>query len=220
MELTLGYIFVHGLGQTSSSWDKTVSYLEGHFHVNCPDLFALCKVQKISYQNLYDAFKKYCDGVSGRLDLCGISLGAILALNYAIDHPERVKSLVLIAPQYKMPRVLLKLQSMFFRFIPERSFSKLGIKKKDAIQLINSMMDLNFADRLHHISCPTLIVCGTKDIANRKAAKDLANHILKAAYHPLEHVSHEVNTEAPKTLATTLTDFYHKGRMDEKFLQK
>ena len=178
MELTLGYIFVHGLGQTSSSWDETVSYLEGHIHVNCPNLFALCKVQKISYQNLYDAFKEYCDGVSGRLDLCGISLGAILALNYAIDHPEKVKSLVLIAPQYKMPRVLLKFQSMFFRFIPKQSFSKLGIKKKDAIQLINSMMNLNFSDRLNHISCPTLIVCGTKDIANRKAAKEFSQSYL------------------------------------------
>ena len=28
-----------------------------------------------------------------------LSLGAILALNYAIEHTEKVKSLVLIAPQ-------------------------------------------------------------------------------------------------------------------------
>lgn len=208
----MGYIFVHGLGQTPSSWDETISYLEGNIQVNCPDLFALCNVQKISYQNLYDASKKYCDEISGPLNLCGISLGAILAMNYAINHPEKVKSLVLIAPQYKMPRILLRFQNTIFRLIPETSFRKLGINKIDAIQLINSMMNLNFGESLNNISCPTLIVCGTKDYANRKAAKYLADNILEATYHLLDNVGHEVNTENPKTLATVLIAFYKKGK--------
>ena len=35
--------------------------------------------------------------------LCGLSLGGVLALNYAIEHPEKIKGMVLIATQYKMP---------------------------------------------------------------------------------------------------------------------
>ena len=35
------------------------------------------------------------------LNLCGLSLGAVLALNYAIDFPKKVNSLILIAPQYE-----------------------------------------------------------------------------------------------------------------------
>lgn len=207
----MGYIYIHGLGQTPSSWDETLSYLDGYIQVNCPDLFALCKVQKISYQHLYDGFKEYCDEFSGPLNLCGISLGAILALNYAMDHPKKVKSLVLIAPQYKMPRILMKFQNMLFNLIPESSFKTFGMKKKDVIQLTNSMLKLNFSDNLNNVSCPTLIVCGKRDYANRKAAKNLANNILKVTevtFHLMGNVGHEVNVEAPKALATILNAFH------------
>lgn len=208
-ELILSNIFVHGLGQTPSSWEETTSYLEGDIHVNCPDLFALCKDRKITYQNLYDAFEEYCDEITGPLNLCGISLGAILALNYAVDHPEKVKSLVLIAPQYKMPITLLKFQNILFRFIPERSFKKLGIRKQDVIQLTNSMLNLNFSNHLHNILCPTLIICGTRDYANKKAAKNLTDNILDATSHFIDNSGHEVNVEAPKVLATVLNTFYN-----------
>ncbi|MGO4928740.1 alpha/beta fold hydrolase [Fundicoccus sp. Sow4_F4] len=48
----------------------------------------------------------------------GISLGGTLALNYAVDFPEAVDSLTLINTQFKMPKVLLSLQNIFFKFIP------------------------------------------------------------------------------------------------------
>lgn len=96
-------------------------------------------------------------------NLCGMSLGAVLALNYALDYPKKVQSLALIAPQANMPSVLLKVQNGLFRFMPEATFEKVGIAKKDMIALTNSMLKLNFTAQLHTISCPTLIVCGTKD---------------------------------------------------------
>lgn len=205
----MGYIFVHGLGQTPSSWDETISYLDDQIQVGCPDLFALCKDQKKSYQNLYDVFKAYCDKNSGPIHLCGISLGAILAMNYAINHPEKVKSLVLIAPQYKMPRMLLKIQNIIFHCMSESAFRKSGIKKTDIIQLTNSMLNLDFSTDLKDITCPTLIVCGTKDYANKKAAKNLANNILGVSAYFIDHTGHEVNVEAPKALATVLNTFYN-----------
>ena len=48
-----------------------------------------------------------CDKENEEIVLCGLSLGAVLTLNYAIDHPDKVKALVLIAAQYKMPKKLL-----------------------------------------------------------------------------------------------------------------
>lgn len=50
------------------------------------------------------------------------SLGAVLTLNYAIDHPDKVKALVLIAAQYKMPKKLLKVQNMLFHLMPNSAF--------------------------------------------------------------------------------------------------
>ena len=53
---------------------------------------------------LYGAFAEYCDHVGRAVHLCGLSLGGILALNYALDFPEKVKTLVLIGTPHKIPK--------------------------------------------------------------------------------------------------------------------
>ena len=99
-------IYIHGLGQTSNSWNKVIEQLEDVEYSICPDLAELVQGQEITYQNLYAAFSTMCDAIEGDISLCGLSLGGVLALNYAIEHSEKVKSLVLIAIQYKMPKKL------------------------------------------------------------------------------------------------------------------
>lgn len=207
------YILIHGLGQNSSSWNETISYMVKQDHVICPELSLFLKEGDVSYTNLYHAFSEYCDNISEPLNLCGLSLGSVVALNYAIDNPEKVKSLILIAAQYEMPKVLLKLQNIIFRFIPENSFENMGIKKKDFIKLTNSMMSLNFSKSLRYISCPVLVVCGEKDSANKKAAKNLAESITKAEIQFIKNAGHEVNIDVPKELAEILNDFYHRQQL-------
>ena len=97
-----------------------------------------------------------------------------MTLNYAIDHPDKVKALVLIAAQYKMPRKLLKVQNMLFYLMPNLAFNKMGFKKADVINLCGTMAELDFSDSLHKVSCPVLIVCGEKDNANKKIQKNFA----------------------------------------------
>ena len=163
---------------------------------------------KRTYEELYLAFETYADGFSMPLHLCGISLGAILALHYTLNHPDNVSSLVLIAPQYKMPKFLLSIQSMVFHRMPERSFSKVGITKQDFISLTNSMRNLDFTWNLKTILCPTLIICGQTDTANIRAAKKTAARISNATLHIIEKAGHEVNIEAPQKLANLLNLFY------------
>ena len=97
---------------------------------------------------MYAAFCDFCNGFSEPLNLCGLSLGSVLALNYAIDFPQKVNSLVLIAPQYDMPKFLLKVQNVLFKFMPESQFKDIGLKKNDFITLTNSMADMDFTDNL------------------------------------------------------------------------
>lgn len=92
--------------------------------------------------------------------------------------------------------------------MPEATFEKVGIAKKDMIALTNSMLKLNFTAQLHTISCPTLIVCGTKDYANKGAATKIAQQIPKAKLHFIEHARHEVNSTAAQQLAVVLKKFY------------
>jgi len=202
------YIFIHGLGQKPSSWDKTISFMEKPIHAEYPDLLVLLNNKEVTYANLYLAFSDYCKNISEPLNLCGLSLGGVLALNYALDYPERVQSLVLIGAQYKMPGTLLKFQNIIFRFMPESSFKNTGFQKKDTIQLTNSMIDLDFSKKLKDISCAALVLCGEKDGSNRKAAKSLAENISGAKFQLIENASHEINVENPQKLALELERFY------------
>lgn len=134
-------------------------------------------------------------------------------IKLCIDNPSKVKSLVLIGTQYKMPKVLLKLQNIIFRFIPEKSFKGMGIRKKDFIQLTNSMINLNFSKNLKNISCNTLVICGEKDKANKKATNNIAEGIMKSEIQFVKNAGHEVNTDTPKELAEMIKSFYYKQQL-------
>lgn len=199
--------FLHGLGQTSDSWDKVLSQLEFENSV-CPDLAALCRGKQATYPGLYEGFSKICSRADGPIHLCGLSLGGVLALNYAIEHPERVGSLVLIAPQYKMPKGLLRLQNFLFHFMPKSMFQQMGFGKREFIQLCRSMMELDFSGAVQKIACPTLILCGERDTANKKACGALAGLLKDAEFQVVGGSGHEVNVEAPEALAELLRTFY------------
>lgn len=204
----MGKILIHGLGQTPESWNKVLSSMDDTGKCVCPNLIEGVKNQNVDYENLYKAFSELCDKFKEPIDLCGLSLGGVLALNYAIERPEKVNSLVLIATPYKMPQMLLRLQNMCFRFMPKTMFQQMGFKKKDYIGLCNSMIELDFTDRLDNISCSVMIVCGEKDNANKKASKELARLLKNARLEIVSGAGHEVNVEDPDKLGSLLLEFY------------
>ena len=75
-----------------------------------------------------------------------------------------------IGTQYKMPKMMLPIQNLIFRLMPEKSFAKMNMKNPDILMLTKSMLNLDFSVKLKDISCPSLILCGEKDNANKKAS--------------------------------------------------
>lgn len=201
-------IYLHGLGQNPDSWSKVIEQLEAAEHSMCPDLSELVQGQDTTYQNLYAAFSAMCDEIEEDICLCGLSLGGVLALNYAIEHPEKIKGLVLIATQYKMPKKLLRVQNAIFRFMPKSMFQQMGFGKSDFLKLCNTMMELDFSDSIYKVSCPTLIIYGEKDRANKNASIELANMLIDAELQVFHGVGHEINIEAPDKLEETLRVFF------------
>lgn len=200
-------IFVHGLGQKPSSWDKTIENLKVNSNCSCPDLSEMLQSGETNYANLYVKFSEYCGGFSEPIALCGLSLGAVLALHYGIEHPGKVKSLALIAAQYKMPKALLAFQNIMFHFMPDSRFQGIGFGKKQFIQLSKSMMKLDYSAELNKISCPVLVICGEKDSANMKAARELSERVPQAEFCIIENAGHAVNADAPEQLAKVLDGF-------------
>lgn len=202
------YFYLHGLGQKPDSWNRTIKETKVSGSSISLSLAEMSEGKDVTYKELYSAFSEVCDKEDEEIVLCGLSLGAVLALNYAIDHPDKTKALVLIAAQYKMPEKLLKFQNVLFRLMPNSMFKQIGFKKADVISLCGTMAELDFTDSLHNVSCPVLIVCGEKDHANKKASKELTRYLSKSFFYELLKTGHEVNIEAPEEIAIVLQEFY------------
>ena len=204
-------IFVHGSGHKATSWDKTISYMTNNEDIVCPNLSSILKGKEASYENLYSSFVKYCSEIDGQIHLCGLSLGGILALNFTLDFPKKVKSLVLIGTPYKVPKLAFSFQNIIFRFLPKSIFETMAFDKKNTFALGDTMKNLDFSDRVKNIKCPTLILCGKKDSANMKSADYLSQSIRSAELKIIENTGHVVNEENPKALADILNEYYLKN---------
>lgn len=201
-------VFLHGLGQTGASWNETISQLPKDNVYRCPNLPELLAGRQASFQNLYAALEEYCSQITGTFCLCGLSLGGVLALQYAADHPERLHSLVLIGAQYRSPKLLLVLQNLVFRFMKESSFQGLGFGKEDFIRLCATTGQVNLTAALPGIPCPTLVLCGEKDSANKKAALGLSSRIPGGKLMSIPQAGHELNKDCPEKLAEILRKFW------------
>ena len=204
-------IFVHGSGHKATSWEKTISYMTNNEDIVCPNLSSILEGKEASYENLYSSFVKYCNEFDGQIHLCGLSLGGILALNFALDFPQKVKTLVLIGTPYKVPEVAFSFQNIIFRFLPKSIFETMAFDKKNTFALGDTMKNLDFSDRVKNIKCPTLILCGKKDSANMKSADYLSQSIRSAELKIIENTGHVVNEENPKALADILNEYYLKN---------
>ena len=194
-------IFLHGLGQTPRDWNETIA-ASNLTAVEAPMLFP--KYGAVTYPRLLAALERSYMSDSEPLHLCGLSLGAMMALDYALRHPLQVAKLTLIGMPVKSPTHLIDVQNIFFRLMPNRTFTEMGLAKEAVIELAHSMRSLDFSERLQEVQCPVTVVCGAKDRANRHAARTLAKELPNACLHIVPGAGHEVNKDAPETLAQLL----------------
>lgn len=202
-------ILIHGLGQNNRDWDtiKTVLEARGISSI-APDLFDLARGRKLDYPTVYQAFSELCESYKDKLNLCGLSLGGLLALNYAIQYPKKINSLVLIGTPFEIPKGLLKFQNFVFKLIPKSAFQSMGVSKKDFIRLSKSMAELNFMESAATLDCHTLILCGAKDKTNMESAKRFHEAMKNSKLVIVEDSGHEVNKDNPRKLVSILQDFW------------
>ena len=201
-------ILIHGSGHKAISWQKTISYMKDQKDILCPELCSILNGQDATYENLYTSFVEYCNRIDGQIHLVGLSLGGIIAMNYALDFPEKVKTLVVIGTPHKIPKVAFEIQNVIFRFFPKSVFKEMAFDKKDTFALGNSIKKLEIADRIQEIKCPVLVTCGEKDRANKKSAYYCSENIENVAWCMIEKTGHVVNEENPKELARILNEYY------------
>ena len=195
-------ILLHGLGQTAQDWKEVVCQLSSS-NVECPELFSSME-NEISYPQILGDLERRYSNAKEPLRICGLSLGALLAIDFAIRHGDKVASLVLIGTQYKVPSLLIDFQNLIFRCMPNKAFESMGLSKSSTIKLAHSMRALDFTAQLSGILCPVNILCGEKDSANLKASKKLNEILPKATLQIVPGAGHEINKDAPEAIAAIL----------------
>ena len=192
-------IFLHGLGQTAQDWEEEIRQT-ARSEVDCPELWSWSEGE-ITYFGIRNGLEKRYADITEPFCICGLSLGALLALDYAIRHNEQVAALVLIGVQYKVPSLLIDFQNLIFRCMPNKTFDDMGMSKNDVIRLAHSMRSLDFRSGLKDIKCPVTILCGEKDRANLKASRQLAELLSQSKLRIVPGAAHELNKCAPEAIA-------------------
>ena len=151
--------------------------LQQKIKVKKVSLYQLLQNQDFTYENLFESFVQYCLQFQEKVSLCGLSLGGILAMDFAKTYPQHIQSHIINGAPYKIPRLLFGIQNLIYHLMPQSTFEKMAIKKKDFISLVQSMTYINISKDLELLQCTILLLCGEKYTHIKKGCLLLNEHI-------------------------------------------
>ncbi|MFC0582825.1 alpha/beta fold hydrolase [Micrococcoides hystricis] len=206
-------LFLHGLGDSPASWDAVIENLPAGMQgiaLNVPGLSLEQDLESAPFE-LHRAaahVRKELDSLGvAQTHLCGLSLGAMVALQTAIDSPQRLRTLTLVAGQVKPPRWLMTLQSTLVRMLPAKVFGKDGPNKTQILAALKAAKTVDFSTSLSDVRIPTLVLCGSRDRPNLPAARRLATEIPDARLRIIPDGGHTLNQSSPALIAKELGSF-------------
>ncbi|QVQ52780.1 alpha/beta fold hydrolase [Spiractinospora alimapuensis] len=208
-------VFLHGMGASPQSWSHQVDHLSTGFTGLTPQVPGLGASDPpfsvaASAAGVRDILDEH--GVE-RAHLCGLSLGAMVATRFAIDHPDRVASLVLSGGQVRPNPTLMRVQAAVMRLLPQRIVAP-GMTKSTLMTVLRAVAAVDFRSELATITAPTLVLCGARDFANLPAARALAATIPDAEIRVIPRAGHELNVETPERFSAELNAFHARFRDD------
>ena len=200
-------LFLHGLGQDERSWKKVQEALPD---VSAESL-ALFPKGNESYQDIRQATLQHLLAQNQPFILVGLSLGGLLALDLADQSLPHLKGLILSGTQYNLAdNFLYRLQILVFKLMPKSVFTKQGADKDQMIRILTELRKVNLTDKITKIKLPSLLVCGSKDKPNLKAAYKLNKLLKNSQLCIIEKGGHTLNSQAPETFAQIIEKFLHE----------
>lgn len=237
------WVMLHGLGSMAASWSVLLRDLRRECRICVPELSWL------GGSEVPDGALAVRDGVEATLavldrelpgrpvTLVGNSLGGWVALRLALEHPERVNRLVLIAPggfreqdwqrienlirvsDQRSTEALLK--AMFIRPpLPERLLLHgfhAAFQSRAVLGALGKMSEEDALDRadLSRIDVPAALVWGEHDgIFTIEVAEHMAEALPRGVLYRVETAGHIVQWESPRRLVDAVRDFRRRAPVD------
>ena len=193
-------LFLHGLGETPQAWNGVINEFES-IEALTPTVFGQPSGTPWS---LHERTDELAASLNDPVDVVGLSLGAVMGLDLAIRHPHMVRSLFLSAPQARPPKVLMRIQSVLMRVLPERLVCPSQISKQQLLEILRQISAIDFEPELGNITVPTTIACGSKDRANLPAARTISQQIPPARLIVVPDAGHQWHQLMPTEFAHEL----------------
>jgi pimeloyl-ACP methyl ester carboxylesterase len=222
-------VMIMGLGGPLSSWKYNIPFLKKYFQVVYFDNRGIGKSDKP--EGPYSA-RMMAEDTIGLMDhlgikkanILGFSMGGGIALEIALNYPERMTKLILnstsacldennggtpeVLDAFKLPLrqasvrgLSLSLNDPLKRmiYIPVVKMQSLFLKESDLTGLrgqADSVKSYNYVDRLPTIKIPTLVIVGTKDRnVKTSSSETIAKNIPNARLVKIEGGSHLICAE-------------------------
>ena len=227
-----GVMFVHGAGGRGSIWHSQIKALSGKAFLCAPDLpgHGGSEGPSSSCVTDYSAFVLALADALGmeRFDMVGHSMGGAISIETAVNHPDRIKRLVLVGTGGKLgvtEAILFGLANDFdgtmdmmrtFGFAPgaDPDIVEPLIAELKACSPKTALDDFTACDRfdrrpdLNKIGMPTMVLCGKEDLLTpEKYSIHLHNAIAGSVLKVFENAGHMVQVEKAEEINRALLEF-------------
>ena len=201
-------VLLHAAGRGPAMWRPQVELFSTDFRVLTPSLGDTDLDAGFSVPVAADRIgTAIAEDPAGRAMVCGISLGAMVALQLAVDHPERVSALILSGGQARPNRALLAVNYALLNLLPKRAIVFDGGSRRALLNSYRSLFGWGLLGRLGEVHAPTLVLCGGRDRANLSAARQLAVGIAGARLEVVPGAGHLWNVSDADRFSAVVGDF-------------
>jgi len=225
-------VLIHGLGVGAWMWRLQLSLFGERYHTLAPDLPGFSQAESKVPFSMERAAESILDLIrasgKGPAHLCGLSLGAQVALQAYQSEPEMVASLILSGGQVHPGRAHMAARRAIVRLLPKRAIASSmlpevqkrypelqvdatafadQLSKRGILTAMRALGRSDFRPLLPGIGVPTLVLCGADDRASLPASRLIAAAIPRAELQIVPGVGHLWNLEQPDLFGHTVLDF-------------
>lgn len=176
-------VFLHDMAGTPLTWQDQVGALPEGWRPLTPWLRGMKPIDKVDFdlQAAADALSVIpLEHGVGSFAICGVGLGAAVALRCAADTPAMVSGLILVNPLIAPPGAVLKMQKAALRMTPRSRLAAQNVDKDHLLAAMDMLATLDLDDALTEVVCPTLVVSSQAQPATQKLAADLVGRMRNA----------------------------------------
>jgi len=238
-------ILLHGVGLGHRMWQPQLSLLSERYHMLVPDLPGFGDSLASGPFTMKGAALAVADLLRLKskkpAHICGLSLGAMVALQIYLEAPDLVNTLLLSGAQVHPNPLLMLIQRVIVSFVSEEKlragiveiipaeYPEVITEVQNDVQrvgksgLLDGMREVgnvNFRKYLADIKVPTLVMCGSKDAWNLKAAQELAIRIPNAKLQIIPGAGHVWNLEMPDVFNEMVLSFVESVASSQMSQQK